>query len=64
MEKLHWTIEEVISYIEELILDGKVNDRELEMYESWKWNNEEFDKDTYFYTYKRILRRMKRDYER
>lgn len=63
MEKLHWTVEEVISYVEYLISLEMADESEMEMYESYKWNNGKLDKNKYINTYKGILRKMKQEYD-
>lgn len=62
MEKLHWTVEEVIGFVEGRILDKIADDKEIEMYEDYIWNGE-LNRDKYLHTYKKVLRRMRYFYE-
>lgn len=59
MEKLHFSKSEVLSFVEELILDQMATEDEQVWYENYVWNNE-FKKN---YTYKVIIRKMKRVYD-
>lgn len=59
MEKLHFSKMEVLSFVEELILDQMATEDEQAWYENFVWNGE-FKKN---YTYKVIIRKMKRVYD-
>lgn len=59
MEKLHYSKSEVIAFVEELILDQMATEDEQVWYENYVWNGE-FKKN---YTYKCIIRKMKRVYD-
>lgn len=55
--KQGWKISEVVSFLEEKIIDGVANEDEMEMYEDYKWYGR-FNKDTY--AWKRLLQEMRR----
>jgi hypothetical protein len=58
MNKIRFSKMEVLSFIEDLILDQMANQDVLEWYENYVWDNE-FKKN---YTYKVIVRKMTREY--
>ncbi|PGZ96966.1 hypothetical protein COE51_16490 [Bacillus pseudomycoides] len=60
MEKIYWTKDEVIAYLEYKILKDEATDNEIKFYEAYIWNDK-FYKNTY--TYKRILQRMMKEYK-
>lgn len=62
MEKLHWTVEEVVAFLEDLINSEEASDMEIEMYQDYIWN-QKFNKIKYFNTYKLVLRKMRRVYD-
>jgi hypothetical protein len=58
MEKIHFCEEEVVSYLENKILDQAADQDELELYQNFKWNGK-FEKT---YTYKKVIHRMRELY--
>ncbi|KON87357.1 hypothetical protein AF332_11325 [Sporosarcina globispora] len=62
MEKLHWTVEEVVAFLEDMISSEEASDMEIEMYQDYIWN-QKFNKIKYFNTYKLALRKMRRVYD-
>lgn len=61
MERLHFKTEDVIGFLEWLISNDMASVDELEMYEDWKWDDK-LDRNKHFYTYKRLLKKLKREY--
>jgi arsenate reductase-like glutaredoxin family protein len=60
MRKNKWLKSEVISYLEEKILEDKATDEEMEFYEKYIWFGKFNRKSD---TYKRLLREMKEEWE-
>jgi len=59
MRKNKWLKSEVISYLEEKILEDKATDDEMEFYEEYIWFGKFNRKSD---TYKRLLREMNKEY--
>lgn len=62
MNKLRWTQEEVISYLEYLIQQNAATEKEMELYLDYTWTGD-FDKSNHLHTYKKVVRKMKREFE-
>jgi len=60
MRKNKWLKSEVISYLEEKILEDKAADDEMEFYEEYIWFGK-FDRKSNIY--KRLLNELKREWE-
>jgi hypothetical protein len=62
LEQVRFRLSEVISYLEVRVINDEANKQEKEMYESFVWNGF-LDKEKYFNTYNKVLKRMKEEYE-
>lgn len=62
MEIMKWTKEEVISYLEQKVLDGSADESEIELYEGFVWNGK-LDRKNNLYTYKKLISQMKMIHE-
>lgn len=60
MNKVKFKKEEVLSFLEELILDNLATEEELELYQDFKWSGK-LNKNNY--TYKLVVRKLKKEYE-
>lgn len=56
VDKLRWAEDEVISFLEDLILDGLETDKELDFYLNYIYNGIFNNK---IITYKKIIKKMK-----
>jgi hypothetical protein len=59
MEKLHFSLEEVISFLEMKMIDNTATYEQEQLYVDYKWDGK-LKKN---YTYKLTLRQMKKIYE-
>lgn len=64
MKKLNFRSEEVISFLESLILKDSANENEILLYEDYHWNGFEYimELSKHKCTYKRLMRKMKKEY--
>jgi hypothetical protein len=58
MTKLRFSKSEVISFLEDLIKSGAANEEQEELYINYTWNGVLVKN----YTYKKVLRLMKKEY--
>lgn len=64
MKKLNFRSDEVISFLESLILKDSANENEILLYEDYHWDGFEYIMalSKHKYTYKRLMRKMKKEY--
>lgn len=64
MKKLNFRSEEVISFLESLILKDSANENEILLYEDYHWDGFEYimKLDELRCTYMRLVRKMKKEY--
>lgn len=57
--KVKWELDDVIGYLEDKILSESATNREIRMYENYKWNNK-INKNSN--TYKKLINEMMIEY--
>lgn len=60
MEKIKFCEEEVLGFLEDIIISGEANQDELELYENYIWDGK---LNKMNYTYKRLVEQMRELYE-
>lgn len=58
MEKLHWSDENVIEFLEYKIEHNEVTEDEMEFYEDMIWNGK-LNKKKFFHTYKELIKQLR-----
>lgn len=64
MKKLNFRSEEVISFLESLILKDSANENEILLYEDYHWDGFEYimTLSKHKCTYKSLIRKLKKEY--
>lgn len=57
-----WKKNDVIAYLEQLVLDELADNEQLEMYEDYMWSGK-LDKNKYTYIIKKLVRDMDKQYK-
>jgi hypothetical protein len=60
MEKIKFCEEEVLGFLEDIIISGEADQDELELYENYIWNGKLHKMN---YTYKNLIMEMRKLYE-